>query len=134
MNEELDVTQFLIPYNYDTPSNILLGMINPGRLIQAVLFAAPFIFVAVMFPFILIVRIILFMLAAFLFLFGLVGWKEMGLFQFFKILFAWIKTPKKFSMRRVEVKGENYAKERQRKRSRKEKTQEKQKKQKRRKE
>ena len=103
MNENYEQElKFIIPVNYNEPGNVLLGLLNTKRLIQCIPMLAP-IALTLLAPLEIWAKFILMLIWIGITLFGIVGYKGMGLVEFLLMVFKYVNSSKDFSMRRLEV-------------------------------
>lgn len=107
-NYEQDL-KFIIPINYNEPGNVLLGLLNTKRLIQCIPMAVP-IAITFLLRIQIWAKVILTVIWVIITIFGVVGYKEMGLVEFSIMLFRYIRSDKDYSMKRLE--GKRNAKKR----------------------
>ena len=107
-NYEQDL-KFIIPINYNEPGNVLLGLLNTKRLIQCIPMAVP-IAITFLLRIQIWAKVILTVIWVIITIFGIVGYKEMGLVEFSIMLFRYIRSDKDYSMKRLE--GKRNAKKR----------------------
>jgi len=107
-NYEQDL-KFIIPINYNEPGNVLLGLLNTKRLIQCIPMAVP-IAITFLLRIQIWAKVILTVIWVIITIFGIVGYKEMGLVEFTIMLFRYIRSDKDYSMKRLE--GKRNAKKR----------------------